>query len=238
MTKVTYLDHSAFAVSVKDAILVFDYTTDPGRHLRHLMEQQPEAEVIFFVTHHHADHFNQSIFELAQSRRHAYVLSNDIDSKLVPDKGLQVAWMSKGDVIEQIPGIKSVEAFGSTDKGVSYVITADDGTTIFHAGDLNDWSGFADDAKEAHKDVEAFRVIVDRIAEKYPSIDVAMFPVDARLGDSATAGAEYFLNRIKVADFFPMHFNGAPEKSCDFAAYVPSRTKAFCLTSPGKSVEV
>lgn len=238
MSKVTYLDHSGFAVTTADAILVFDFSADPGRHLKHLLEEHPDHEVVFFVSHHHPDHFNESIFEMAQNRSHAYVLSNDIDSRLVPDKGLQVAWMSKGDAVEQIKGIKRVEAFGSTDKGVSFAVTTNSGEVIFHGGDLNDWSAFDDTRNDRDRSVAEYKAIVDRIADTYPAVKAAILAVDARLGENATDGANYFTRRINVDNFFPMHLNGSPEQACDFSAYLPAATKGHCLTSPGRSVEI
>ena len=139
MLNVTYLDHSGFAITTPAAIMVFDYYKDPDKKLEHLLKISPEKPVLFFVSHHHPDHFNTSIFELAQDRKRTYILSNDIFSKLVPKEGISVAWMSAGDVIDQIPGTKEVKAYGSTDAGVSFAITLEDGSVIFHAGDLNDW---------------------------------------------------------------------------------------------------
>ena len=139
MIKVTYLDHSGFAVTTPEAVMVFDYYKDPDKKLEKVLREAPDQEVVFFVSHHHPDHFNAAIFELAQDRRRTYVLSNDIFSRLVPQKGVSVAWMSPGDVIEQIPGVSKVQAFRSTDVGVAYAITLPDGRVVFHAGDLNDW---------------------------------------------------------------------------------------------------
>ena len=241
MTKVTYIDHSGFAVSSPKAVLVFDYYKDPDKKLEKVLREQPEAPVVFFVTHHHPDHFNTSIFELAQERKRTYVLSNDIFSKLVPKKGLSVAWMSAGDIIESIPGIKQVRAYGSTDAGVSYLITLEDGRTLFHAGDLNDWHWSEEASPREAEEAEAkFTKIVNRIAEDYPKINIVMFPVDARLGKDFARGASIFLSKVKVDDFFPMHFWGEPQKACDFSAYVPagSVVHTHCLDNPGQSVEI
>ena len=137
MIKVTYLDHSGFAVTTPEAVMVFDYYKDPDKKLEKVLREAPDQEVVFFVSHHHPDHFNASIFELAQNRRRTYVLSNDIFSRLVPQKGVSVAWMSPGDVIEeQIPGVSKVQAFRSTDVGVAYAITLPDGRVVFHAGGI------------------------------------------------------------------------------------------------------
>ena len=91
MIKVTYLDHSGFVVATPQAYLVFDFYKDPDKKFEHAIDADRKLPVIFFVSHHHPDHFNKSIFELCQDRDHAYVLSNDIFSDLVPQKGLSVA---------------------------------------------------------------------------------------------------------------------------------------------------
>ena len=241
MIKVTYLDHSGFAVTTPKAVMVFDYYKDPDKKLEKVLREAPEADVVFFVSHHHTDHFNTSIFELAQNRRRTYVLSYDIFSRLVPDKGLSVAWMSPGDVIDCIPGTKMVKAFKSTDAGVAYAITLPDGHVIFHAGDLNDWH-WSDESTpaEANAAHAHFESTVARIAEEYPSMHVVMFPVDARLGTDFARGAETFLAKIKVDNFFPMHFWGEPQKACDFSSYMPvdCTTKCYCLDRPGEEVSL
>ena len=241
MITVTYLDHSGFAVTTPQAVMVFDYYKDPNRKLEKVLKDNPSKDVVFFVSHHHPDHFNTSIFELAQERKRTYVLSNDIFSKIVPKKGISVAWMSAGDVIDRIPGTKEVRAFGSTDAGVSYAITLPDGEVIFHAGDLNDWHWSEESTKREIEEAEAkFKTIVNRIAEAIPEIKVAMFPVDARMGADFAKGAEIFLEKVKVDNFFPMHFWGEPQKACDFSSYVPAglATKCYCLDKPGFSVEI
>ena len=57
-----------------------------------------------------------------------------------------------------------------------------------------------------------FEKIVNRIAEDIPEIKIAMFPVDARMGADFAKGAEIFLSKAKVDNFFPMHFWGEPQK--------------------------
>jgi len=241
MIKVTYLDHSGFAITTPDAVMVFDYYKDPDKKLEKTLARTPGLPVVFYVSHHHPDHFNTSIFELAQDRKRTYVLSYDIFSKLVPDKGLSVAWMSPGDIIDQIPGTQKVRAYKSTDAGVAYAITLPDGHIIFHAGDLNDWHwGDVSTPAESQAAQAHFEKIVSRIAVDYPSMHVAMFPVDARMGTDFARGANIFLSKIKVDNFFPMHFWGEPQKACDFSSYLPkdSTTKCYCLDRPGAEVSL
>lgn len=240
MLKVTYLDHSGFAVTTPDVFLVFDFYKDPVKALHKLLDEYPEKPVVFFVTHHHPDHFNESIFELAQNHERTYVLSDDIHSQRVPKKGLQVAWMHAGDYIEDLPGGIAVRAYGSTDEGVSYGVTLPGGDVVFHAGDLNDWRWDEESTpEEVAKAERDFTTILHRIAQSMPVCRIAMFPVDARQGGNYTRGASLFLSTIKVDNFFPMHFWGESDKACMFAAYNPTpSTQCHCLDRPGESVMI
>ncbi len=242
-TKITFLDNSGFLVEFPKIFLVFDYYRDPAHDVVKALEHHPDKPVIFFVTHNHADHFNTDIFNLGQSHRRLFVLSNDIPTREIHDD-MPIDWMSAGDVIEGLPeGIK-VQAFGSTDAGVSYLVTMADGFKIFHAGDLNCWHWDEEStSREIAKAKESFSVIVNRIASEVPDVDVAFFPVDVRQGANCAAGAEEFLSAINVKYFFPMHFKGSYEKACDFSAWklspaVEARTTMYCLHKPGESVEV
>lgn len=241
MIKVTYLDHSGFAITTPEAVMIFDYYKDPDKKLEKVLKEAPDQPVVFYVSHHHPDHFNTSIFELAQNRRRTYVLSNDIHSDLVPKKGLQVAWMSPGDIIEQIPGTQKVQAFHSTDSGVAFAITMPDGRVVFHAGDLNDWHWGEMSSEDEKRQAEAhFTKIVNRIASEYPDMYIVMFPVDARMGADYADGARIFLSKVNVDNFFPMHFWGEPQKACDFASYIPAgcKTSPHCLDRPGQEIEL
>ncbi len=64
MTEITYLDHSGFVVTLPDVIMVFDYYRDPAHALHKILEKKAELPVIFFVSHHHHDHYNTGIFEI------------------------------------------------------------------------------------------------------------------------------------------------------------------------------
>jgi hypothetical protein len=51
--------------------------------------------------------------------------------------------------------------------------------------------------------------------ETWP-VDVAFFPVDPRLKDYAYHGGNYFIEKLKPAFFFPMHFSYACETTGHF----------------------
>ena len=242
-TKVTFLENSGFMVETEKDIIVFDYYKDPAHAVKKALEANPDKNLIFFVTHNHPDHFNTDIFNLGQSHRRIYVLSNDIPTREIHDD-MPIDWMSAGDIIEDIFDIKRVKAYGSTDAGVSYLLTLADGSTIFHAGDLNYWHWENESSeREIQKALNDFTVVLNRIASEEPAIDTVFFPVDVRMGKNCSEGASRFLTAIKVRDFFPMHFKGAYEDACDFAAYnlpqeVVERTQMHCLHKPGQHTEI
>lgn len=238
MIKVTFLEHSGFVVVTPTAVLVFDYYRDPANALVKTIREYPELPVIFFVSHHHPDHFNQQIFTLAQDREKVYVLSNDIFSRVVHDD-MPVAWMSPGDHYDRLPGDVAVTAYGSTDVGVSYLVTLPDGKTIFHAGDLNYWHWNEEaTVKQVRAAYEKYVKVMHRIMEDVKSINIVFFPVDPRLGQDYSDGARLFLENINVEYFFPMHFWGDYKAGCDFEDYTTDNTESFCLHVPGESVEL
>lgn len=234
--KVTYLDHSGFALVTDKALLVFDYYRDPAHALEKLGKENESLPVIFFVSHHHPDHFNPEIFHLLQSHTRDYVISNDVNAKLIPDN-LAVAGVSPGDIIDTLPAGISVKAYGSTDRGVSFVVTLSSGEKIFHAGDLNYWHWNKESSfEEVKKAYESFVKIMQSLMRENNHFDIAFFPVDPRLGADYADGARLFLENITVNNFFPMHFWGDYRAGCDFDDYTTDNTDSFCLHLPGESV--
>ena len=185
---VTYCRHSGFAVRTENHLLIFDYL---GEGIN-LPEQQDRA--IAFVSHAHGDHFHPSVVEWKNRGRVSLVTGFDVDAG-----GIR---MSPGDQIE-LDGV-CVEAFGSTDEGVSFLVNAD-GASIFHAGDFNfwHWRNEPDEAwiREAE---EAFEAVLDTLRGK--EIDLAFFPVDPRMGEGHEEGAMRFIEAMQPKTFIPMHF--------------------------------
>lgn len=239
MTKVTYLDHSGFVVTTSDAILVFDYYRDPSHALHKILKEHPDFPVTFFASHHHPDHFNPGIFEIAQNHKRTYILSNDIEPKYIPST-LNVQGMSPGDAVEDVPGVKRVKAYGSTDVGVSFFVTTTDNVTIFHAGDLNLWH-WKDENTPSNVVAasNAFTKVLNSIKSEVEDIHIAMFPVDPRQGTDFAEGAHRFIDAIKIDNFLPMHFWGQYKEACLFPAYGDRpETNYICLHSPGQSVDI
>jgi len=113
-----------------------------------------------------------------------------------------------------INGVK-VRTFGSTDEGVSFLVEAG-GRRIFHAGDLNLWHWNNENDPEWTKQATAdFEEVMATLAAE--RIDIAMFPVDPRMGEGYDEGACIFNERMKPGVFIPMHFWDHPEAAEEFA---------------------
>ena len=127
----------------------------------------------------------------------------------------------------------TVTMFGSTDAGGSFLV--DTGThRIFHAGDLN-WWHWSGDTPENIAEAKALKE-KEFVPLLGVSVDIMMFPVDARLEVAREWGAIDILSMMNTKLFIPMHANGP--------VWVPSETfkeaypmqRCWIPTQPGDAV--
>lgn len=221
MVTITYIWHDCFVISLNAMTLVFDYWRDPlsreGELPSFLKNTDKDRPLYVFVSHHHKDHYNKEIFDWAKyfnhihfiisgdTARHArHILRQDSLYKGYRPSANQVTVIKPGEIFEI--GEISVKAFASTDIGNSYLVNAE-GLRIFHAGDLNAWLWVDESTKaEIAQAIGNFKKILDDISASSPQLDIAMFPVDSRIGREYFTGARMFLESIEVGRFFPMHF--------------------------------
>lgn len=224
MWSLTYIHHSCFLLRVEGVgSFLFDYWKPDGRNFMRGDSEMSwpgfldsvDADLPFyvFVSHHHKDHYNTAVFGWrVRFRNIHYILSNDTARfsrhliKELPEGMVSV--VRPADSLDF--GNMWLRAFGSTDTGVSYglgVKVSGEQLTIFHAGDLNSWLWLDESTEAEIKDMRRrFGDILESVAEVFPAFDVAMFPVDSRLGVGYEEGASRFVHRISVKHFFPMHF--------------------------------
>ncbi len=199
--KVEYLFNSGFTIETENRFLVFDY------YLGEL--KIPDGkELIFFVSHSHADHYNPSIFKYRD--RASYLLSFDLYD-LIEARSENIVFM---DIDEKI-SFKGLEilALGSTDEGVSFYLDLD-GLRLFHSGDLN-WWAWEDEGPEVELEREAaFKLEIDKL-EGLP-VDIAFVPVDPRLMHNFHLAGAYVIEKLRPGYFFPMHFGDKFESNRDF----------------------
>lgn len=226
---ITYVYHSCYTVESKDLFLVFDY-------YKGLLNIPEDKEVIFFASHEHEDHYTSEILKVPDMQNKTYVLSNDIgksptneniiyirDNKLTMDqlkslygsKNVHFVKANQNYKVKVKSGkVINVKTFGSTDAGVSFLISLD-GINIFHAGDLNYWAWPEYDKNKLKEEYDAFYKEIQKL--KKENVDLAFFPVDNRLGENYDLGPDIFIKEVKPQLFLPMHFGSNEEISIKFA---------------------
>lgn len=237
--KLVYVCHSGFILEGEDFVLVIDYCRDSGGEsqgvVHDLLKSAPKKWYVL-VSHHHADHFNPDVLQWRQEIADIqYVFSGDVRRKLRQEERNGIVFLSKKE--EWGDGRIHVRAYGSTDVGVSFFISVR-GTTVFHAGDLNNWHWKEESTpQEATGYEQDFLRELEGIATEHPALDLVLFPVDPRLGKDYMRGAIQFINRIAVKCFVPIHFWENYEAANQFGSYAREKGVRFiALHHPGQSV--
>lgn len=215
MIKLTYIFHSCFMLETEQCVLIFDYWKDsPEGDVKKMLEHTGKR-VYFMASHFHEDHFNPEIIAMnVPNGDKRIILSRDIIRRHRAKETDADVIMRKGDVYND-EYIK-IKAFGSTDAGVSFMLETD-GKKIFHAGDLNNWHWEDESTPQEVKKMEGdFKAVLRDIKAEYPTVNLAMFPVDPRLGTDFARGARQWLQTIKTTYLAPMHFPPAREKAMTF----------------------
>ena len=219
--RVTFLAHSGFFLELETACLLFDWWKG---ELPPLPADRP---LLVFASHRHEDHFNPAIFSLAEGGRDVrFLLGKDIRLternrtrwNLSDDAAGRCLCLGGGETVSPVPGV-TVETLPSTDEGVAFLVTAD-GQTIFHAGDLNWWHWEGED-KAWNRNMEVnFKRYCEPLRGRH--IDLAMFPVDPRLGEDGFRGPRYFLELTDTVRLLPMHQWEQFSFTRDFLAACPA----------------
>ncbi|MDR0232913.1 MAG: MBL fold metallo-hydrolase [Dysgonamonadaceae bacterium] len=237
--KITYIYQSGFAIEYQNITIIIDYFRDSGvkRYEGIVHEQLLNRSVKLYVlsSHAHPDHFNSEILTWKENHPDIqYVFSKDIlDAGKA--KSEDAVYLDKYAVYQD--NLLKIKAFGSTDIGVSFLIELD-GKRIFHAGDLNNWHWKEESTPEEIREAEDnYLLELYDLAKDVDYIDVAMFPVDARLGKDYMLGAQQFIDRIRTGLFIPMHFGEKYHEAAAFKGYAESKGVRFAeITHKGQCV--
>ena len=230
---VTYYYHSGFSVASEDILLVFDYWRGMGDKFPEALGITPEVlarynQVYVFISHEHEDHYDGVIYNWDQYAPVTYIIADSLPEQARGHR------MQKGGELTLSDRVQ-VKAYGSTDAGVSFLVTVD-GMKFFHAGDLNFWHWReVSNARQIQEADEDFR---GEIRDMHGvDIDVAFFPVDPRMGMLFDAGANYFMLSIKPRLLLPMHFWGRSDVVMEFARRNRTReTEIVTLSNPGQAI--
>lgn len=239
--RLTYIYHSGFAIEADGFAILVDYYKDTGespeKGFVHEELLDRAGTLYILSSHFHPDHFNPEVLRWKTDKKKiVYLFGKDILKKKRAGKE-EAIYLKKGETYEDHN--LQIEALGSTDSGISFLIEAG-GKRLFHAGDLNNWhwkdESTPEEAAEAEKD---YLKELDDLAKVTSEVDVALFPVDPRIGSDFARGAQQFVDRIKTRIFVPMHFWDRPAEAATFRSYAESRGCRYELISvPGTGIDI
>lgn len=213
--RLTYVFHSCYVVEAANFTMIIDYYQDSIDELKGVVHDRllhRPQRLYILSSHGHHDHFNPEVLKWREDRSDiVYIFSEDIRKMLDDDSQQNINFVSRGSTFQD--DMIKLDAYGSTDLGVSFKITRGD-NVLFHAGDLNNWHWNEESTAEEIKEAESFFYQeLEYVAASTPAIGLAMFPVDPRLGRDYMKGAEEFLAKIPTKLFAPMHFGLAYDKA-------------------------
>lgn len=239
--RLIYVFHSGFILEGEDFILVIDYCRDSREEKEgvvHDLLTTGGKKWYVLVSHRHADHFNP---EILQWKRYVsdihYIFSRDVRKKLRQEERDGIVFLSKNEKWED--DRVRLKVYGSTDVGVSFYIDVA-GKKVFHAGDLNNWH-WKDESTltESEGYEQDFLRELKEISEDILELDLAMFPIDSRLGSDYMRGALQFIEHIRIKWFAPMHFWEKYDEANAFLKYAQEKGIHFIAWHrPGQSMEL
>ena len=222
--QITYIGHSGFLVETGFAALLFDWWKGE------LPALPPGVPLYVFASHVHPDHFDPKIFALNDGNRDVSFLLGkgvSLDPRHLQRWGVSPETVEKARVRQggqtlSLPQAE-IETLSSTDEGVAFLVTLPDGRTVFHAGDLNWWHWEGED-RAWNRNMEVnFKKYTEPLRGR--KIDLAMLPLDPRLGEAGFWGPAYFLETADIRHFLPMHQWGDFEFSRKFLEENPAFTE-------------
>ena len=234
----TYIYHSGFAIEGDDCSIIIDFFKDSESLRKGIVYDKflkQNKRIYVLSTHSHTDHFNREILKWKDINSDIrYVFSKDILDAGLADAD-DAVYLDKLDVYSD--EFVNIRAFGSTDIGGSFLIKSG-GKVIFHAGDLNNWHWDEESTAEEVAEAESkYLKELNLLAHEVQYLDLGMFPIDPRLGQNYTKGAQQFIDKIKVALFAPMHFGKEYQKAEAFESYVKSKgDNFFAIKEKGDSI--
>ena len=175
--KLDYIYHSGFAIEADGVTVIIDYykdssETEYNKGIVHDYLLGRPGELYVLSSHFHPDHFNREVLLWKAERPDIhYIFSKDILKHRRATRE-DATYINKGDVYED-PNIR-IEAFGSTDVGISFLIDLQ-GVRLFHAGDLNNWHWSEESTPQEIRKAEGdFLAEVKYLQQTALSVDVAM----------------------------------------------------------------
>lgn len=237
--RLVYIYHSGFVLETDRFALLIDYYRDtcPDGGFVHTELLRRAGTIYVLASHFHPDHFNPEVLSWREERPDIrYIFSRDILRRRRA-RAEDALYLRKGEVYADDD--VRIKAFGSTDVGISFLIETE-GKRIFHAGDLNNWHWQDESTPQEVAQAEGnFLKELEALAAEAPRLDLALFPVDPRIGSDFARGARQFVERIPTRMLVPMHFWERPEEVRGFAPVAEANgCRYVTLAEPGMSLEI
>ncbi|MDI9496909.1 MAG: MBL fold metallo-hydrolase [Bacillota bacterium] len=234
-----FLAHSGFVFDHPSFRLVFDWYEDPAA----VLAQRDGRPLVYFASHSHHDHWNDGLLVPVPGRVVHRVLERGCAER-VSAAGMagieNLHYVDEHTVLDLRLGEERlrIECFPSTDEGVAFVVhTAL--LTLYHAGDLNCWDWQDEEGPEMRR---RYREILARIRGRLGPVclDLAMVPLDARLGETALDGCLELVRELEPRLLVPMHLNGGNELPALLEKRLPAAaaTRVLTLTRPGQTAQI
>lgn len=243
---ITYVYHSCCAIEFETFSVIIDYYKDAikdgdevGWVSKHLLPKDKPLYVL--CTHSHGDHFNEEVLSWDRNKDNVkYIFSKEVADTLTETESLKDEKIVYLDKLEEYKDDNlKIKAFGSTDAGASFYIEHN-GAKIFHAGDLNNWHWNEEvPIDEALGYENQYICELELVSEDVKEVDIAMFPLDPRLGADFMAGGKQFINKIKTHNFLPLHFGDNYKILEQFEPIArKAKTKLLKLEHKGQSFKI
>ncbi|MDD4075190.1 MAG: MBL fold metallo-hydrolase [Eubacteriales bacterium] len=201
--QIRYIFHSGFLVETAQSYYLFDYYRGA------LPALDAAKPIVALVSHNHADHYNPAVFSALRAmgmQDVRAVLAKDIlKRRYPPDTEVLRACANEEYVL---PFGAVLETLRSTDCGVAYLLTTDEGV-LFHAGDLNDWTWAGEEESKNRQMRGSYRHEIDKLKNR--PVDAAFLPLDPRQEAHYADGLLYFLSKVDTKAVYPMHYWEQPQ---------------------------
>jgi len=202
---VVHLYHSGVKVELDQCTLVFDwwYTKLPGWGKDEL-RLRPDKKLFVFVSHAHHDHYRPDIWDLADRypQTHATFVVDQAIASDAPAHGNVDLVPCQPDQAYELGGLE-VQTMRSTDEGLAFYASCQ-GTSVYHAGDLNVWWWPNRDISLNEQSVKDCADYLAPIEGR--RVDLAFVPLDPRLGAGGDRGLELYMQHVGSNVVVPIHY--------------------------------
>jgi len=217
--KAEFLGHSGFWVELEQVVLLFDWWKGS------LPIKEKGKPIYVFISHAHEDHCNPAVFSLYDGKNDVrFFLGEDI----VLDETLCSRWELTPQMVQQCTIVHTneiirlenltVTGLKSTDEGVAFLVETGD-KVIYHAGDLNWWHWEGEPDWWNQEMEQKFKEYTAPLKGRH--IDLAMLPLDPRLGGAYDRAMLYYLQLAEIGCCLPMHQWNRYEVTYDFLEKYP-----------------